>query len=86
MSVPKRAERSFQVFMGAQLAVFVALGIVLNLMIWLLIVRPVLKLAALADRVSRRPRGTSSSPPARRTRSASSPRRSRACVPAWCRR
>lgn len=53
MSVPmKRAERSFQVFMGAQIAVFVALGIVLNLMIWLLIVRPVLKLAALADRVS----------------------------------
>jgi protein-histidine pros-kinase len=38
--------------MGAQIGVFVTLGIVLNLMIWLLIVRPVLKLAELADRVS----------------------------------
>ncbi len=38
--------------MGAQIGVFVALGIVLNLMVWLLIVRPVLKLASLADRVS----------------------------------
>jgi protein-histidine pros-kinase len=53
MAVPMaRAERSFRVFMGAQLAVFVALGVVLNLMVWLLIVRPVLKLASLADRVS----------------------------------
>ncbi|MBL8344832.1 MAG: DUF3365 domain-containing protein [Rubrivivax sp.] len=53
MSVPMtRADRSFRVFMGAQIGVFVTLGIVLNLMIWLLIVRPVLKLAALADRVS----------------------------------
>jgi protein-histidine pros-kinase len=53
MSVPlARAERSFRVFMGAQLGVFVVLGIVLNLMVWLLIVRPVLGLASLADRVS----------------------------------
>jgi protein-histidine pros-kinase len=53
MSVPlARAERTFRVFMAAQLGVFAALGIVLNLMIWLLIVRPVLKLASLADRVS----------------------------------
>ena len=53
MSVPlARAERTFRVFMAAQLGVFVALGIALNLMIWLLIVRPVLKLASLADRVS----------------------------------
>ncbi len=53
MAVPlARAERSFRVFMGAQIGVFVALGLVLNLMVWLLIVRPVLKLAALADRVS----------------------------------
>jgi HAMP domain-containing protein len=53
MAVPlARADRSFRVFMGAQIGVFLALGIVLNLMVWLLIVRPVLKLAALADRVS----------------------------------
>lgn len=53
MSLPlQRAERSFRVFMGAQLAVFVAVGLVLNLMIWLLIVRPVTQLSTLADRVS----------------------------------
>ena len=53
MALPlARAERSFRVFMGAQLTIFVVVGIVLNLMIWLVIVRPVLTLAALADRVS----------------------------------
>lgn len=53
MDVPlQRAERSFNVFMGSQLAVFVAVGVVLNLMVWLVIVRPVTRLSALADRVS----------------------------------
>jgi protein-histidine pros-kinase len=53
MDVPlKRANRSFNVFMAAQVAVFVAVGVVLNLMIWLVIVRPVTKLSSLADRVS----------------------------------
>jgi protein-histidine pros-kinase len=53
MALPMaRAERSFRVFMAAQVGVFVALGVVLNLMIWLVIVRPVLRLAGLADRVS----------------------------------
>lgn len=53
MSLPlARAERSFRVFMLSQVGVFVAVGIVLNLMIWLLIVRPVTQLSALADRVS----------------------------------
>ena len=53
MAVPlARAERSFRVFMGAQVGVFAVVGIVLNLMIWLVIVRPVLNLASLADRVS----------------------------------
>jgi protein-histidine pros-kinase len=53
MALPMaRAERSFKVFMAAQIGVFVAVGIVLNLMIWLVIVRPVLRLASLADRVS----------------------------------
>ena len=58
MSVPmdlplERARRSFNVFMGTQLAVFAAVGVALNLMIWLVIVRPVTRLSALADRVSR---------------------------------
>lgn len=53
MDVPlQRAERSFNVFMGAQLAVFLAVGLVLNLMVWWVIVRPVTRLSALADRVS----------------------------------
>jgi len=53
MALPlERADRSFRVFMGAQLAVFVAVGLVLNLMIWLVIVRPVTQLSTLADRVS----------------------------------
>jgi protein-histidine pros-kinase len=48
----ERAERSFRVFMAAQVGVFVAVGIVLNLMIFLLIVRPVTQLSELADKVS----------------------------------
>jgi len=53
MSLPlARADRSFKVFMASQLGVFVAVGIVLNLMIWLVIVRPVTRLSTLADRVS----------------------------------
>jgi len=53
MSVPlARAERSFRLFMVSQIAVFAAVGIVLNLMIWLVIVRPITRLSALADRVS----------------------------------
>ncbi len=53
MAVPlARADRSFRVFMISQLAVFLAVGLVLNLMIWLVIVRPVTRLSKLADRVS----------------------------------
>ncbi len=53
MAVPlQRAEQSFKVFMAAQAGVFVAVGAALNLMIWLLIVRPVSRLSTLADRVS----------------------------------
>lgn len=53
MALPlSRADRSFRVFLMAQVAVFVAVGLVLNLMIWAVIVRPVTRLADLADRVS----------------------------------
>jgi len=53
MAVPlARAERSFNVFISALLAVFVFGGVVLNLMIWLVVVRPVTRLSQLADRVS----------------------------------
>ena len=48
----KRAEQTFTVFMGALVGVFIALGVVLNAMIWWVVVRPVTRLSALADRVS----------------------------------
>jgi HAMP domain-containing protein len=47
-----RAERSFNVFIGSLVGVFLVAGIVLNLMVWLVVVRPVTRLSALADRVS----------------------------------
>ena len=53
LSVPlKRADQSFTVFIGSLVGVFVIVGIVLNLMIWLVVVRPVTRLSELADRVS----------------------------------
>lgn len=48
-----RAEQSFQVFIAALVGVFVVVGVVLNLMVWLLVVRPVTQLSSLADRVSK---------------------------------
>jgi HAMP domain-containing protein len=53
MTLPlQRAERSLRVFMASQIGVFAAVGIMLNLMIWLTIVRPVTRLSMLADQVS----------------------------------
>ncbi len=48
----QRAEKSFNVFIGSLVGVFVVVGIVLNLMIWMVVVRPVSRLSELADRVS----------------------------------
>ena len=47
-----RADRSFNVFIGSLVGVFVVVGIVLNAMIWLVVVRPVTRLSELANRVS----------------------------------
>ncbi len=53
MDVPiQRAERSFNVFIGSLVGVFLVAGLILNLMVWLFVVRPVTRLSALADRVS----------------------------------
>lgn len=53
LGVPlQRADQTFKVFITSLVAVFVAVGIVLNLMVWMLVVRPVTRLSALADRVS----------------------------------
>lgn len=48
----QRADRSFNWFIGSLVAVFVIAGVVLNGMIWWLVVRPITRLSALADRVS----------------------------------
>jgi protein-histidine pros-kinase len=53
MSLPlARAEQTFQVFMLSLVGIFIAIGVVLNLMLWWLVIRPVTGLSALADRVS----------------------------------
>jgi protein-histidine pros-kinase len=53
MDLPlKRADDSFRLFVTSLIGVFLVLGVVLNLMIWWVVVRPVTRLSALADRVS----------------------------------
>jgi HAMP domain-containing protein len=53
MSVPlARAGQAFKVFMVSLIGIFVAIGIVLNLMLYLLVIRPVTRLSKLANRVS----------------------------------
>jgi HAMP domain-containing protein len=53
MALPlQRADQAFRLFIGSLVGVFVVVGIVLNLMIWVFVVRPVTQLSALADRVS----------------------------------
>ena len=52
-SVPlARANEAFRTFMLSVTAVFVAIGVVLNLMLWRMVIHPVSKLSGLADRVS----------------------------------
>ncbi|MEY3252151.1 MAG: hypothetical protein RL227_1124 [Pseudomonadota bacterium] len=53
MELPlKRASDNFKLLISALNGVFVVVGIVLNHMIWLVVVRPVTQLSELADRVS----------------------------------
>jgi protein-histidine pros-kinase len=53
MALPlQRAGQSFRLFVGSLIGVFLVVGIVLNLTIWMVVVRPVARLSALADRVS----------------------------------
>lgn len=47
-----RAERAFKVFMVSITVVFVVIGIMLNVMLALIVVRPIGKLSRFADRVS----------------------------------
>ncbi len=53
MALPlQRAERAWRVFMTLLTAVFVTIGVALNAMLYGLVIRPVRKLSAIADRVS----------------------------------
>jgi protein-histidine pros-kinase len=47
-----RAQKAFNLFMTSTGTVFIVIGIVLNLMLWLMVIRPVGKLSSFADRVS----------------------------------
>jgi len=48
-----RANAAFRRFMLSVAGVFVAVGVVLNLMLWRIVIRPVTKLSALANQVSK---------------------------------
>jgi protein-histidine pros-kinase len=48
----QRAKQAFTVFMASITAVFVAIGLGLNLMLWGIVIRPIGKLSAFADRIS----------------------------------
>jgi HAMP domain-containing protein len=53
MTLPlQRSDQNLKVFLSALIGVFVVVGVVLNIMIWLVVVRPVTELSKLADRVS----------------------------------
>jgi protein-histidine pros-kinase len=53
MAVPlERAGRAFNVFMTLLTVVFLVIGLALNLMLWKLVIQPVSRLSAIADRVS----------------------------------
>lgn len=53
MAVPlARAQQTFTVFMSSMVAIFVAIGVALNGMLWALVIRPITQLSALADQVS----------------------------------
>lgn len=47
-----RADKAWWTVMGMLTAVFVVIGLTLNLMLWKLVIQPVTRLSALADRVS----------------------------------
>ncbi|MES1161926.1 MAG: DUF3365 domain-containing protein, partial [Rhizobacter sp.] len=53
MAVPlQRADRALVVVMGLLAAVFVLIGLALNLMLWKLVIQPVSRLSKISDRVS----------------------------------
>src|SRR6267154_675365 len=47
-----RARTAFTAFMGSLAGVLVAIGLILNLLLWRMFIRPVTQISALADRIS----------------------------------
>jgi len=47
-----RARKAFGAFMASLAAVLVGIGVVLNLLLWQMFIRPVMQISALADRIS----------------------------------
>jgi len=47
-----RANKAFIAFMGSLVAVLVAIGVILNLLLWRMFIRPISRLSGLADRIS----------------------------------
>jgi protein-histidine pros-kinase len=47
-----RAETTYRVFMASLMGVLLALAVVLNLLLWWMFIRPVTRIAALAERIS----------------------------------
>jgi protein-histidine pros-kinase len=53
MTVPlARSQQTWWTLMSLLAAVFVAIGVLLNVLLWLMVIRPVTRMAALAERVS----------------------------------
>jgi protein-histidine pros-kinase len=54
MSLPiEQARNTFYTFMGALIGVFVAIMIILNVMLRYIVIRPVVRMARVADEISR---------------------------------
>jgi len=47
-----RANKAFLAFMGSLVCVLVAIGVILNLLLWRMFIRPISRLSGLADRIS----------------------------------
>jgi HAMP domain-containing protein len=47
-----RAKKAFITFMGSLIGVLVVIGLILNLLLWWMFIRPVTRISALADRIS----------------------------------
>jgi protein-histidine pros-kinase len=47
-----RAQKAFFTFMGSLVAVLAGIGIILNILLWRMFIRPVSRISSLADRIS----------------------------------